>query len=248
MREGTPRIALITGGARGIGAAVANRMAEEGYDIAFCYRGNGQAAEETADKIASYGVRVHHAVCDVSDEKQVDSFVSAVESELGSIDVLVNSAGIVRDRAMVLMDPEEWDAVIATNLRGTFLTCRRVAYTMIKRSSGSIVNVSSVIGIDGNISQANYAAAKAGINAMSRTLAKELARYDVRVNVVAPGWIATDMTAALPEKARKKVMDSIAMGRAGTAEEVADAIVFLAGDRARYITGETLRVDGGIVL
>jgi len=242
------RTALVTGGSRGIGRAVAVRLAEDGYDVAFCYRSGAEAAAETADEIKQRGVRCFHAPCDVADPQAADAFVAAAEAELGPAVLLVNSAGIVRDKPLVLMPFEDWKAVLDTNLTGTYNFCRAVAFGFMKRRHGTMINISSVAGVYGNATQANYSASKGGINSMSRALAKEMGPYGVRVNVVAPGFIETDMTAGLGEKARKKAVDMIPLRRLGEVGDVAELVSFLASDRAAYITGQVMQVDGGIVL
>lgn len=240
--------AVVTGGSRGIGAAAAVRLAEDGFDVAFCYRNSSAAAEQTAKEVVSRGVRCFHAPCDVSDEAAVTDFLAAVTRAIGRPEVLVNAAGIVRDNPVVLLSAADWAAVLDTNLTGTFHFCRALAFDFMKRRGGVIVNLSSVAGLAGNATQANYSAAKAGINGMSLALAKELAPYGIRVNVVAPGFIETDMTAGLPDKARAGALERIPLKRFGQAGEVADLISFLVSDRASYITGQVLRVDGGMVL
>ncbi|MCE6995137.1 3-oxoacyl-[acyl-carrier-protein] reductase [Saccharothrix sp. S26] len=242
------RSAIVTGGSRGIGRATALALADDGFDIAFCYRGGVAAAAETEAALRERGVAVYQAPCDVADAEAVEAFVKAAEEELGEVDALVNSAGIVRDNPMVLMPHADWNAVIDTNLTGTFNFCRTVAFGFMKRRSGAIVNLSSVAGVYGTASQTNYSAAKAGINGMSRALAKELAPYGVRVNVVAPGFIETDMTAELPDKVRDKAKKTIPMRRFGEASDVADLVSFLVSEKAGYITGQVLQVDGGIVI
>ena len=243
-----PRCALVTGGSRGIGRAVAIRLAADGYDVAFCYRSDHRAAAETAAIIGQHGAAVLHDACDVADFGAVSTFVEKAEAELGPVCALVNSAGIVRDGPMALMAPPDWAAVIDTNLTGAFNFCRATVFGLMKRREGVIVNMSSVAGVYGQVGQTNYSAAKAGVIGMSKALAKEVARYDIRVNVVAPGFIDTDMTAGLTDKARDGAIKLIGLRRFGTVEAIAEITSFLISDRADYITGQTINVDGGIAL
>ncbi len=245
---GDQQLALVTGASRGIGRAVAARLARQGYAVAGCYHSPSAAADEAQKEIAEIGVPHYFATCDVTDAAAVDEFVAAAEDRLGPVHALVNNAGITRDSPLVLARREDWDAVQATNLGGTWNFCRALAFRFMKRRAGVIVNMSSVAGVYGNAGQTAYAASKAGINGLSRSLAKEVAAYGVRVNVVAPGFIETDMTDVLDPKLRERALGLIAMRRFGTAADVADLVEFLISDRAGYITGQVLQVDGGIVL
>jgi 3-oxoacyl-[acyl-carrier protein] reductase len=241
-------IAMVTGGSRGIGRAVALRLAADGFDIALCSRTASPAAQATIAEVESTGARCFFAECDVADDEASTAFVTQTESEFGPIDALVTSAGVIRDKPLVTMSTTDWTDVIDTNLTGTFNVCRSVVFPMMKRRRGVILTMSSVSGVHGKAMQTNYSAAKAGIIGFSKALAKEVARSGIRVNVVAPGFIETDMTAGLSDKVRKQALLAIPLGRFGTPEMVADLTSFLASPQATYITGQVIQLDGGIAL
>ncbi|MDD4587011.1 MAG: 3-oxoacyl-[acyl-carrier-protein] reductase [Heliobacteriaceae bacterium] len=242
------RTALVTGGSRGIGRAIALDLAKEGYAVAVNYAGSEAKAKSVVETIISQGGRAIAVQADVAQANRVDALVQQVLAEFGRLDVLVNNAGITRDNLIMRLKEEDWDLVLDTNLKGVYLCCQAAAKVMVKQRYGRIINVSSIIGQQGNVGQANYAAAKAGVVGLTKTLARELATRNITVNAVAPGYIQTDMTAGLPAARREDFLKAIPLGRLGQPEDVAKVVVFLASPGADYITGQTINVDGGMVM
>ena len=239
------RVALVTGGARGIGRAIAFRLASKGAKVAIVDLMD--AGEDTAREVErATGQAITFIKADISKEEGAKAAVSAAEEALGPVDILVNNAGITRDGLAMIMSENDWDAVLTVNLKGSFLMSKAVLRGMVKRRRGSIVNISSVVARRGNAGQINYSAAKAGLLGLTKSLAREVASRNVRVNAVAPGYIETEMTAKLDEKSRQALVGQIPLGRIGTPEAVADAVAFLAGDESSFITGAVLAVDGGL--
>ena len=239
------KTALVTGGSRGIGRAIVEEFFNAGYAVAFTFASNGEKARELVDCLRSRGGNVNAYQADVRDFARAQEIVAQVQQELGAIAVLVNNAGIKRDGAFVLMDSAAWQDVIDTNLNGTFNYCRAVMRNFMRRG-GAIINVASVAGQVGVPGQANYCASKAGVIGLTRALAKEVARFGVRVNAVAPGYIDTDMTASMDENARKRLLGQVPLGKPGSARDVARIALFLAGDAAGYVTGQVWTMDGGL--
>ena len=241
----TGNVALITGGSRGIGAACARKLAALGADIAVVYAGNAEKANEVCAACEALGVRARAYQCDVADFDAVKQTVAAVKAELGSVDILVNSAGITRDGLVAAMCEADFDAVIDTNLKGTFNMIRHCARLFLRTGHGRIVNISSVAGVVGNAGQANYSASKAGVIGLTKSVARELAPKGITCNAVAPGFVATDMTAALP-LTDEQIRAAVPLGRMAKPEEIADAVAFLL--QSDYITGQVLCVDGGVAI
>ena len=238
------KTAVVTGAAKGIGRAIAERFAAEGCNIVLNYR--SKVYEEAINNIKSYGVECLAYKADVSRFEEAEALIKASKNTFGNIEVLVNNAGITRDMLAMRMSEAEFDDVIATNLKGAFNTIRFASNIMLKQRSGAIINMSSVVGLMGNAGQANYAASKAGLIGLTKSVAKELAARGITANAIAPGFIETDMTDVLKDDTKKQMMDSIPLRRFGKAEEVAEAAVFLA--KNRYITGQVINVDGGMVM
>ena len=242
------KVALVTGASRGIGRAVALKLASEGAKVAINYAGSQGKAEEVKAEIEKMGGEAILVQANVADKDAVEQMVGAVVEAFGTIDILVNNAGITRDGLLARMKDEDFEAVVDTNLKGVFYCTKAVAKLMMKKRSGRIVNMASVVGLTGNAGQTNYAASKAGVIGFSKSAAKELASRGITVNMVAPGFIATDMTEAMNEKAKEAVLGTIPLKREGRPEDVANAVLFLVSENASYITGQIVNVDGGMVM
>lgn len=242
------RVALVTGGGRGIGRAIAVKLARGGARVALSYRANDEAAAETARLVQEAGAQCEVFKSDVASSEDVDALVKGVNEVYGSVEILVNNAGTTRDNIMMRMKEAQFDEVVETNLKGTYLCTRAVLRGMVRARWGRIINVSSVVGLIGNAGQANYAASKAGIIGFTKSVAREVGNRGITANAVAPGYIKTELTAGLPEEITERVLGQVPVGRLGEPEEVAEVVAFLAGDGAAYVTGQTLAVDGGMVM
>ncbi len=244
----TGKVALVTGASRGIGQATAVELAKAGADIIVNYIGSETVAQETVDKIEALGRKALKIKADVSNADEVQAMIEEAHAAFGHIDILVNNAGITRDGLLIRMKDSDWDDVLNINLKGVYLVSKAVAKIMVKQRAGRIINMTSVSGVTGNVGQANYAAAKAGVIGFTKTCAKELAARGITVNAVAPGFIETAMTDVLPEKIKEGIAATVPFGRMGQPEEIASVVTFLASDFASYITGQVLNVDGGMVM
>ena len=241
------KTAIVTGASRGIGAAIAQRLCEAGANVVLCSR-SAESVSQIADTLQDKGYATYAMAADISEKADVEALIEKTIDQFSHIDILVNNAGITRDMLLMRLKDEDWDAVLQTNLTGTMYCTRAVLRPMIRQKSGRIINISSVVGLVGNAGQANYAAAKAGIIGLTKATAKEVGTRGITVNAIAPGFITTDMTAQIPEENQQQLLELIPLGEFGHPEDVADAVCFLASDAARYITGQTLQVDGGMVM
>jgi 3-oxoacyl-[acyl-carrier protein] reductase len=241
-------VALVTGASRGIGRAIALRLAKEGVKVGVNYNSGAVEAQKVVEEVTAAGSEAVALQANVVDEAQVSAMVQEVVKRWGRLDILVNNAGIRKDRLLMRMSPEEWDAVIDTNLKSAYLCSKAVLSQMVRQRRGRIINMSSVVGLSGNPGQANYAASKAGLIGLTKTIAREVASRNITCNALAPGYIVTSMVETLPEELKRQVMERVPMGRLGTPEDVAGLVAFLCGDEAGYITGQVIGVDGGLAI
>lgn len=242
------KVVLITGGTRGIGKGICEVFAAQGANVAFTFRSSTSQAQEVEKELAAKGIKAKGFQSDAADFSSAEKLISDVVAEFGQIDVLINNAGITRDNLLMRMTEDQWDQVIDTNLKSVFNLSKFIARPMMKQRGGSIINISSVVGVNGNAGQSNYAASKAGVFGFTKSMAKELGSRNIRVNAIAPGFIETEMTAELDEKVLQQWKEVIPLKRAGTTDDVANACLFLASDMSSYISGQTLLVDGGMVM
>ncbi|MFC5734945.1 3-oxoacyl-[acyl-carrier-protein] reductase [Cytobacillus gottheilii] len=242
------KAAIVTGASRGIGKEIALELARQGANVVVNYAGSEQRANEVVDEIKALGTEAFAIHCDVASSESVTDMVKAAIEKFGTIDILVNNAGITRDNLLMRMKEDEWDDVINTNLKGVFLCTKAVTRQMMKQRSGRIINISSIVGVSGNPGQANYVAAKAGVIGLTKTAAKELATRGITVNAVAPGFITTDMTDQLAEDVKEMMLKQIPLARFGEPSDIANVVTFLASEDSRYMTGQTLHIDGGMVM
>ena len=242
------RVALVTGGGRGLGRAIAIRLAEEGAKVAISYRSNAAAACDTAELVRKAGAGCETFKGDVASPEDVDALMKGVGEAFGPVEILVNNAGTTRDNILLRMKDTEFEEVLATNLKGTYLCTRAVLRGMVRARWGRIVNISSVVGLLGNAGQANYAASKAGMIGFTKSVAREVAGRGITANAVAPGYVETELTGALSDNVKEQILGQVPVGRFGEPEEIAEVVAFLTGDRAAYVTGQTIAVDGGMVM
>ena len=240
--------AIVTGGTRGIGREIARTLAQNGANITINYRKYNEEVESLIEELKSFGVKVVACKCDVSNEEEVINFIKEVKDKFESIDILVNNAGITKDGLIIRMSEKDFDDVIDVNLKGTFNTTKAVSSIMVKQRYGKIINISSVVGVAGNAGQCNYAASKAGVIGFSKSVARELAARNINVNVIAPGYINTDMTSVLPDRVKEEVIKTIPMRKIGEPKEIANLVLFLSSNSSDYITGQVINVDGGMVM
>lgn len=240
--------AIVTGGTRGIGKEIAKTLAKNGANIAINYRKYSEEVENLVEELKVLGGKALAIKCDISNEDEVNNFIKEVKENFGSIDILVNNAGITKDGLLLRMSEKDFNDVIDINLKGTFNMTKAVSSIMVKQRFGKIINISSVVGVAGNAGQCNYAASKAGVIGFSKSIARELASRNINVNVIAPGYINTDMTKVLPDKVKEEVLKTIPMKKIGEPEEIANLVLFLSSDLSNYITGQVINVDGGMVM
>ena len=240
------KVALVTGGSRGIGEGIALALSEKGTNIAITYNSNEDKALDVVKKIEANGVKAIAIKANIAKNEEVIEAIKVIENKLGTIDILINNAGITKDNLLIRMKEEDWDAVLDVNLKGAFLCTKAVSKAMMKKRYGKIINISSIVGIIGNAGQCNYSASKAGIIGFTKSIAKELASRGIRVNAIAPGFIETQMTDVLKEDIKNQMLDNIPLGTFGKPEDIANLVVFLASEKSDYITGQVIKVDGGM--